>query len=162
MRWFGRPWPVFLIAIEKGISTLAIWAGAWFAFVLRGHPYENPVDVLFRGHLTYGEHYGPRRTFVLWLASHVPYLSSNQAVALGVALIFWGGLFAAETIGVWIEAAWGELLVIAETAAFLPFSIWNAAHHPRPLQFIAIPLNLLILGYLVNRYTKRRQAAVAR
>lgn len=162
MRWFGRPWPVFLIAIEKGISTLAIWAGAWFAFVLRGHPYENPVDVLFRGHLTYGEHYGPRGTFVLWLASHVPYLSSNQAVALGVALIFWGGLFAAETIGVWIEAAWGELLVIAETAAFLPFSIWNAAHHPRPLQFIAIPLNLLILGYLVNKYTKRRQAAVAR
>ncbi len=153
---------MFLIAVEKGISTLAIWAGAWFAFVLRWHPYENPVDVVFRGRLTYGEHYGPRGTFILWLAAHVPYLSSNQAAALGVALIFWGGLFAAETAGVWIEAAWGELLVIAETAAFLPFSIWNAVHHPRPLQFVAIPVNLLILGYLVNKYMKRRHAGVAR
>lgn len=114
---------------------------------------------MFRGRMTYGEHHGPRGTFVRWLAAHVPYLSSNQAAGLGVALIFWGGLFAAETIGVWIEAAWGELLVIAETAAFLPFSIWNAVHHPRALQFVAIPVNLLILGYLVRKYTDRREAS---
>lgn len=152
---FGRPWPVFLIAVEKGISTLAILGGAVFAFVLRGHPGENPVEVAFSRRLSRGAH----SAVVHWLAAHVPYLSSNQALALGVGLILWAGVFAAETIGVWIEAAWGELLVIAETAAFLPVEAWRMAHHPRPFEFVAIPVNLLILGYLIRKYLSRRNGA---
>lgn len=150
---FGRPWPVFLIAVEKGISTLAIVAGAVFAFVLRGHPGENPVEVAFSRRLSHG----PRSTVIHWLATHVPYVSSNQALALGVGLILWAGVFAAETIGVWIQAPWGELLVIAETAAFLPVEGWRIAHHRRPPEFVAISINLLILGYLIRKYLGRRR-----
>jgi len=153
LEFFGRPWPVFLIAVEKGISTLAILAGAVFAFVLRGHPGENPVEVAFSRRLSHGAH----SAVVHWLAAHVPYLSSNQALALGVGLVLWAGVFAAETIGVWIQAAWGELLVIAETAAFLPVEAWRIAHHPRPPEFVAMPINLLILGYLIRKYLRRRR-----
>jgi uncharacterized membrane protein (DUF2068 family) len=138
--------------VEKGVSTLAIIAGAVFAFVLRGHPGENPVEVAFSRRLSEG----PRGAIVHWLAAHVPYLSSNQALALGIGLILWAALFAAETIGVWIQAAWGELLVIAETAAFLPVEGWHITHHPRPVTFVAIPINLLILGYLIRKYVRRR------
>ena len=151
LEFFGRPWPIFLIAVEKGISTLAILAGAVFAFVLRGHPGENPVEVAFSRRVSHGA----RSAVVHWLAAHVPYLSSNQALALGVGLVLWAGVFAAETIGVWIQAAWGELLVIAETAAFLPVEGWRIAHHPRPLEFVAVPINLLILGYLIRKYLRR-------
>ncbi|HLY23398.1 MAG TPA: DUF2127 domain-containing protein [bacterium] len=153
LEFFGRPWPVFLIAVQKGISTLAIVAGAVFAFVLRGHPGENPVQVAFSRRLSRGAH----SAVVHWLAAHVPYLSSNQALALGIGLVLWAGVFAAETIGVWIQAAWGELLVIAETAAFLPVEGWRIAHHPRPPEFVAVSINLLILGYLIRKYLRRRR-----
>ena len=121
--------------------------------MLRGHPGENPVEVAFSRRLSRG----PRGAIIHWLAQHVPYVSSNQALALGIGLILWAVLFAAETTGVWIQAAWGELLVIAETAAFLPVEAWHITHHPRPLTVVAMPVNLLILGYLIHKYLKRRR-----
>lgn len=134
-----------------------MFAGTWFAFVLRGHPGENPVEVAFSRRLARGQ----RGVVIRWLAAHVPYLSANQALTLGIGLTLWGILFAAETVGVWIEAAWGELLVISETAAFLPIQAWHIAHHPRPLEFVTMPINIVILIYLIRKYLKRRERAVA-
>jgi uncharacterized membrane protein (DUF2068 family) len=148
-----RPLPVVLIAVEKGISTLAIFAGAAFAFLLRRHPYRNPVSMAVL--MMLGSY--PQNHIVVWLARHVPPVSPDKALAAGIGLTLWGGLFAAETIGVWQQAAWGSLLVIVETAAFLPIEAWNIARHPRPLEFVTTPINLAILGYLVYAYKKQRR-----
>ena len=147
----GRPWQIALIAAEKGISTLAILAAAVFAFVLHGHPGEHPVSVAFSRRLAHT----PHNVMIHWLIRHVPYVSPRQALVLGIGLIFWAGVFAAETAGVWLQAAWGELLVIVETAAFLPVEGWNIVRHPRPFGFVAMPVNLLILGYLIQSYRRR-------
>jgi uncharacterized membrane protein (DUF2068 family) len=147
----GRPWQVVLIAAEKGISTLAILAAAIFAFVLHGHPWEHPVTLLFSRRLAHD----PHNVVIRWLIRHVPYISPGRALVFGIALIFWAGVFAAETAGVWLQAAWGELLVIVETALFLPVQVWNIARRPHPFEFVTMPINLLILGYLIQSYRRR-------
>ena len=133
------------------MSTLVLSAGAVFAFVLRRHPGLHPVEVLFSRTLASD----PHNRIVLWLFVHIPYLSPNVELALGIGLIFWALLFALQTAGLWYGAPWGELLVIAETAAFLPLQVWNIVRHHRPLEFVAIPVNIVILAYLVDKYRKR-------
>jgi uncharacterized membrane protein (DUF2068 family) len=145
-----RPLPVILIALEKAVSTLALIVGSWFAFVLRGHPGRNPVDVAVRLLLRGDSH----NTFIYWLTRHVPYVSPDRAELFGIGLAIWAALFAAETVGVWQQARWGALLVIAETAAFLPLQVWNMARRPHPFEFVSMPVNLAILGYLVYAYRK--------
>jgi uncharacterized membrane protein (DUF2068 family) len=145
-----RPLPIILIALEKAISTLALIAASWFAFVLHRHPGRNPVELavalVLRG--------DPHNTIINWLARHAPYVSPDRAQLFGIGLALWAAVFAAETIGVWLQAGWGSLLVIGETAAFLPLQVWNFARHPRPFELLSMPVNLAILGYLVYAYRK--------
>lgn len=152
-RVYGRPLPVFLIALEKAVSTLALIGGAILAFVLRGHPGRHPVEVLFSSAWNADLHNG----VVHWLATHIPYLSPKVELMLGIGLALWALLFAAQTIGVWYGAPWGELLVIAETAAFLPWEAWNIVRHHRPLEFVTTPVNIAVLAYLVHNYRKRQR-----
>jgi uncharacterized membrane protein (DUF2068 family) len=143
-----RPLGIVLIALEKAVSTLALMAGAVFAFVLHGHPGRNPVELgvslVVRGY--------PHNAVVHWLTRHVPYVPPDRALALGIGLLVWAGVFAAETVGVWLQARWGSLLVIGETAAFLPVQAWHIARHPQPFEYVTAPVNLAILGYLVHAY----------
>jgi uncharacterized membrane protein (DUF2068 family) len=152
---YGRPVPVFLIALEKAVSTLALAGGAVLAFISHGHPGTRPVEVLFSREIAAD----PENVVVHWLATRIPYLSPNQELAIGIGLVFWALLFAAQTVGVWSQALWGELLVIGETAAFLPVEAWNLVRHTRPLEFVTTPINLLILGYLIHSYRERKKRA---
>jgi uncharacterized membrane protein (DUF2068 family) len=150
---FGRPLPIFLIVLWKGLSTLALLGAAVLAFVAHGHPGEHPVEIF----LSRGLSAGPHNRLIYWLFEHIPYLSPKTEFLIGLGFVVWAMLFAAETVGVWLRALWGELLVIAETAAFLPFTIWRTIQHPHPLEFFTIPINLLILGYLVQAYRERKR-----
>jgi uncharacterized membrane protein (DUF2068 family) len=145
-----RPAPVVLITLEKGISTLALMAGAVFAFVLHGHPGRHPVELavalVLRG--------DPHNAAVNWLTRQIPYLSPDKTLLAAIGLVLWAAVFAAETVGVWLQARWGSLLVIGETAAFLPIEAWNIARHPRPLEFVTTPINLAIVGYLIYAYRR--------
>jgi len=150
---FGRPLPVFLIALWKGLSTLALVGAVVLAFVAHGHPGEHPVEIF----LSHGLTGGPHSWITYWLFEHIPYLSPKAEISIGLGFLLWAALFAAQTVGVWLRALWGELLVIAETAAFLPFTIWRMVHHPHPLEYFTAPVNLLILAYLVQAYRERKR-----
>lgn len=148
----GRPLPVFLIAVEKAVSTVGLAIAAALVFFVRTRPEENPVEAVFSRHVARNAH----NQFVHWLALQVPALSRNLELVIGIGLVFWTVLFLAETIGVWRQAAWGELLVILETAAFLPVTIWRLTRHPHGLELFSAPINLLILAYLLHSYLRRR------
>ncbi len=158
----GRPWQVVLIALEKAVSTILLAAAAVVAFFVRTRPGANPVEVLFSRRMVRD----PHNQLVHWLALKVPALSPDLALIIGIGLVFWSLLFAAETVGVWLRAAWGELLVIAETALFLPVNVWRLVHDHRGLEWVTTPINLLILGYLSARVSRaplrRDQAAASR
>jgi uncharacterized membrane protein (DUF2068 family) len=148
----GRPLPVFLIAVEKAVSTVGLAVAAALVFFVRTRPEGNPVEAVFSRHVARN----PHNQFVHWLALQVPALSRNLELVIGIGLVFWTLLFLAETIGVWRQAAWGELLVIFETAEFLPVTIWRLTRHPHGLEWLSVPINLLILAYLLHSYLRRR------
>jgi hypothetical protein len=51
-----------------------------------------------------------------------------------------------------------ELLIIAETAALLPYEGWELGHRVTPFKVTSVVINLLILAYLVARYLQKRAA----
>jgi uncharacterized membrane protein (DUF2068 family) len=52
--------------------------------------------------------------------------------------------------------AWGEWLVVVTTGSLIPFEIFALTRHVRAGRVILLILNLLIVGYLVNRTRQRR------
>lgn len=155
---FGRPAPVMLVALEKAVSALAALAGAVLALVLHVRRRTDPLGLLFPGEVAEA----PRDITMRWLVHHVPHVGVQAMLWLGVGLIFWAGLLGAEAIGVWYDLAWGEFLIIVETASFLPIEIYDLVRrHHGHTGFITLVLNLLILGYVGTLYRRRLQRRAA-
>ena len=154
----GRPLPVFLIAIEKGVSALAALAGAVLALLLHIHGSTDPLRFLFPGEVSEV----PRDITVRWIYSHLPHIGPGLIVLAAIGLTFWGALLGAEAVGVWMGWSVGEFLLIVETASFLPFELYDIARHPQPAGVITLMLNLLILWYVSSRYRRRSRERFSR
>jgi len=76
-------------------------------------------------------------------------------LAADIALAF-AGLFATESVGLWLGRYWGEYLTIAATACGLPVELWEIAHRPTPLAGAVLIANALILTYLLWRVRQTR------
>ena len=148
-----RPVPVMLVALEKGISAVAALAGAILALVLHVRRRTDPLALLLPGEMAEE----PRDITMRWLVHHVPHVGTGTMLWIGLGLIFWAVLLAAEAVGVWYDLAWGEFLIIVETASFLPIEIYDLFRHHRHTGFITLLLNLVILGYVGALYRRRLQ-----
>ncbi len=141
---FGRPLAVFLVALEKGISALAAAGGAALALLLHVHRTSDPLTLLFPGEMSET----PRDITVRWLSAHLPHPSPALTLLIGLGLILWALLLAAESIGVWFDLGWGEFLIVMETASFLPIEIWDLVRRPQATGAVTFTINLLILLYV--------------
>lgn len=148
---FGRPVPVFLIALEKSISALAAMGGAVLALLLHMHRSTDPLQFLLPGEVSET----PRDIMVRWLYAHMPHIGPGIILLAVFGLTFWAVLLAAEAVGVWRGLAWGEFLVIVETASFLPAELYDIVRRPHPTGFITLTVNLLILWYVGVLYRRR-------
>lgn len=147
----GRPLPVLLIALEKGVSALASLAGAVLALLLHIHGSTDPLQFLFPGEVSEV----PRDITVRWIYGHLPHLGPGLILLAAVGLTFWAALLGAESLGVWLGWGVGEFLLIIETASFLPFEIYDIARRPQTTGVITLTVNLLILWYVSARYRRR-------
>lgn len=153
----GRPLSVSLIFAEKAVSSVAVGAGSVLALVLHSRGNTDPLSILIPGELRET----PRDSIVRWLVSHVPHPAPSLTLWIGIGLIFWCLLLAAEAIGIWYDLVWGECLIILETASFLPFEIWDIHHHPHTTGFISLGLNLLICAIVVEFLRRRLRSRAA-
>ena len=95
---------VLIALLEKAVSTVLLAGGAVLAFLVRTRPDLNPVKALLSRHVGRG----PHNQFVHWLALRVPALSPDVELIIGIGLVFWALLFAAETVGVWFRLRGGS------------------------------------------------------
>jgi uncharacterized membrane protein (DUF2068 family) len=153
----GRPLIVAVIFLEKALSAIAIGAGAVLAFALHSTGQSDPLSLLIPGELS--EH--PQDLLVHWIQSRLPHLAPALTLWIGIGLIFWCLLLAAEAVGIWYDLLWGELLIILETMIFLPYEIWDIARHGHLTGFLSLAINLAICAVVAEFLRRRLRARAA-
>jgi uncharacterized membrane protein (DUF2068 family) len=129
------------VLILGGIVLLAIsGTNSFHDFVLRVQTELN---------LNPGQHVWKR----LWDQLVVRFGTSSTRTrdALAGGAIIYGALECFEGVGLLWRRRWAEYLVLIATSAFLPVEIDELLRHPTPVKAIALVVNLVIVGYLIQR-----------
>jgi uncharacterized membrane protein (DUF2068 family) len=53
-----------------------------------------------------------------------------------------------EAAGLWLEKQWAEWFALISGCLYIPFEIYELAHHATPIKWAVLATNLLIVGYL--------------
>lgn len=90
--------------------------------------------------------------FILYKAS---LLSDPLLVRIGAAGFCYAAIGLAESIGLYLEKAWGEWLTLAMTASFLPLEMLEVFHKVTLVRVSLLVINLLVFLYLLKMVVER-------
>jgi uncharacterized membrane protein (DUF2068 family) len=62
-----------------------------------------------------------------------------------------------EAYGLWRDRRWAEWFGVVSGLVYVPFDVAEIARTPGTISFAMLGLNLLIVGYLAQRLTRRRK-----
>lgn len=148
---FRIPWLIVLIGLEKTVGALIAAFGAVGAFWIHVQHITDPLAIMLPS-LDRASLHG----LVHGIDLSVARFALLHASGLGLGLACWAVLLGAEATGIWLHRPWGELLVIVETASFLPVEVWGLIHQVHIGGVLTLIVNGLVLFYLTNRYARRR------
>lgn len=86
----------------------------------------------------------------------VPAISLNAELLVAGGAIAYAVLEGIEVWGLWRDVLWVEVFIVVETAALLPYEVWEIMHHVSLFKVISMIINGLIVWYLATRYLKKR------
>ena len=153
-----RPLGIRLICLQKTVWGLALLGLAAALFALRATHQTQPFQELFENELAQDPH-DLLANFLIGLA---PRISPRAELLIGAGATVYAILEAIEVWGLWTDRLWVELLVVAETAAFLPYEVWELVRHFTPFKVLSIAINTLIVWYLLARYLRKREERLLR
>ena len=78
-------------------------------------------------------------------------------VFLGFGAFFYGAVFAAEGIGLYLRKHWAEYFTIVTTSLFIPLEVYELARHVTATRIVVGIMNVLIVWYLVLRVRSRKE-----
>ncbi len=107
----------------------------------------HPLQSLFAAELREDPH-DLLATFLIGL---FPQVSRQALLTLLLISIGYLALHVVEAAGLWLARLWVEYLVLIETAAFLPYELFEIARHPTWFRTVILASNLVIVGYLAWR-----------
>lgn len=142
---------IFLIGVEKTAAAILAMLGAVGVVWVHVRHIANPVRILFPDLHT-------SSPGIVHVIDMTVVRAVSHASDLGLVMACWALLLGAEALGIWLRRPWGELLVIVETALFLPVEIWSIVHHVGMTDILTFLVNGLVLAYVANRYIGRRHA----
>jgi len=143
-----------LIVMQKTIWGLSLIALAVLMLALYAANVTQPFQALFADELAVDPH-DVLATFLIGL---VPSLSLQAEILLAAGALLYAALEAVEVWGLWRDLTWVEVLVVVETAALLPYELWELARAPSVFKVVSIAINAVIVWYLVARYDRKRAA----
>jgi uncharacterized membrane protein (DUF2068 family) len=78
-------------------------------------------------------------------------LTPNKIMEVGAGSFLYAGLFLTEGIGLWLVKRWAEWFSVIITSSLVPVEIYEIHRHPTALKFLALLINLAVVGYLLYR-----------
>ena len=150
---FGKPLGIGLIIVQKCLAAAFFLIAAIVLFVLYSRGVTHPFQNFFSDELQED----PRDILATFLIARFPGVSEKQLLELSIGALAYFILEAVEGGGLIAGKYWVEILIVLETAAFLPFEVYEMTRHFSWLKIVTMAINLLILWYLIARYLKLRK-----
>jgi len=141
-----------LLAIEKTLGAAFFLVATAVLFVLRVRNVTHPLQALFADELRED----PHDLLATWLIGLLPQVSRSALLTLALISTGYLLLHVIEAIGLWLGQLWVEYLILVETAAFLPYELYELARRPTTFKAAILLLNLIIVAYLARRRLQAR------
>ncbi len=139
-----------LIAVDRAIHVVVLGglAVALFTFAAHDqalhHDYQNIMNDLAGG--TPGA--SQARGLLGYFGRAFQYSPTHLRI-LGVVLLAFSALEAAEMVGLWLNKRWAEYLTFIATTALVPFEIYELTNGVSVFKIIALIINLAVVIYLL-------------
>ena len=135
--------------LEAGKGLLALLAGSGLLLLWDADLQTLANELLRHLHLNPGRLHGN----VLWEAMTSTPLGQLHLIALGV--LCYSVLRFVEAGGLWLDRRWAKWLGVLSGGIYVPFEVRELLLHPRLLSVSLLTLNVLIVGYLALRLSRR-------
>ena len=149
---FGRPLGMSLIVLQKTLWGSVLLVVAVVLLTWHAQHVTHPLQELFTGELAED----PHDLLATALIRLVPTVSLQAELLLAGGVTVYALLEGIEVWGLWRDLIWVELLIVVETAALLPYDVWELVHRPTVVKVLSLVINVLIVWYLVARYLRKR------
>ncbi len=132
---------VAYLEILKGIAAILAVIGLLF-LMHRSDLGDVAEDIIFKLHLN-------PTSKLPWFIIDKAYDVKNKNLWLIIVIVFfYAGVRFLEGYGLWHERVWAEWFALISGAAYIPFEIFEIAHHPNPLKWIVLLINIGIVLYI--------------
>ncbi len=91
----------------------------------------------------------PHNHWIDMALDHIALIHKKQMEMLAGGTFVYAMLFAIEGVGLILEKAWGEYLVLVDTALLMPLEMYEITKKPDLLRIALLIGNALIFAYLV-------------
>jgi uncharacterized membrane protein (DUF2068 family) len=142
-----------LLAIEKTVGAVFFLIATAVLLILRARNVTHPLQALFADEL----HEDPHDLLANWLIGLLPQVSRAALLTLALISIAYLALHLVEAAGLWLGQLWVEYLILVETAAFLPYELYEIARHPTAFKAAILLVNVIIVLYLARRRLQPRR-----
>ena len=149
-----RPLGLLLLAVEKSIGALFFLIAAIVLFVLRARSVTHPLQSLFAQELREDPHDVIANLPIGWL----PQVSRTTLLTLALLATGYLVLHVVEAAGLWLGQLWVEYFILVETAALLPYEVYEITRHPTMFKAAVLVVNALIVWYLARRRWRPQRA----
>ena len=142
-----------LLAIEKSIGAVFFLVATAFLIFLGARGITHPLQSLFAEELRED----PHDLLATLLIGFLPQVSRSALLTLALISAAYLVLHVIEATGLWSGQLWVEYLVLVETAAFLPYEVYEIARGATWFRLAIFIMNLLIVYYLARRRLRPNQ-----
>ena len=149
---FGRPLGIGLILLQKTLWGSVLLVVAVVLLVFHAQHVTDPIQELFARELAED----PHDLLATVLIRLIPTVSLQTELLLAVGAMVYALLEGVEVWGLWRDLLWVELLIVVETAALLPYDVWELVRSPSVVKVLSLIINILIVWYLLVRYLRKR------
>jgi uncharacterized membrane protein (DUF2068 family) len=139
-----------LIAVDRAIHVIVLvgLAVALFTFAAHDqalhHDYQNIMNDLAGG----APGASQARGVLGYLGRAFKYSPSHLRI-LGLVLLAFAALEAAEMVGLWLNKRWAEYLTFVATTALVPFEVYELTNGVSAFKLVALVINLAVVLYLL-------------
>jgi uncharacterized membrane protein (DUF2068 family) len=142
-----------LIGVFKMVKTLILLGAA--VLLLRARSGDATHEAI-----RFVEHLGidPGSHFVRAAIARVNGMSAHKLELFAIGCVLYAAVFATEGTGLLLRKHWAEWFTVVVTASFMPFEVYELAHHATVARVAALAINALVVVYLLVRIHMRKRS----
>src|SRR5438874_4918452 len=126
----------------KGLLVLAVGFGVWR---LRHRDIDDVVDRIISFF-----HINPEGHLSNIFSKAAEHLTQKTLVLVALGALVYSIIRFAEAYGLWRARAWAEWFALISGTIYIPFEIRALMHHPNPIKWGILLINILIVLYMAH------------